>query len=440
MNGVRIVTTNDLVGSFFPQPTSYGTLPGAAALQAAVDDLRTEAGGGWWIDTGDLAQGSALGALSDGAWPFLALRELSIDVAVAGNHELDWGADHLWRWSAELPFPLLAANLPFGLPATRTLSADGPAVGVIGLSLPAMPLLHPDVTTDPEPAGLVARHSRELRGAGARHVVLALHDGVDPVPGAAGPAVATERMEAFCDAVRGSVDLVLGGHTLACYAGALAGVPFLQPWAFGSQVGVADLFPGGSIELRLQDVGSPRPWTGAGAATEAALEAEVVGRLEAPLRQAAGRDDALGQAIADGLLRSDERLDWAFLGPGDLWNQPARDGVDAYLGAGDVSLAQVLRLTPLSGARSAWGGQLLAAELAAADAEAAIEALTSGRAFPGGSGAPGIVAKRSDRGRAVTLALSPYNAAAASRALPREPDWQPIAATWRDGLIAAVTR
>ena len=100
---MRVLATNDFVGSFFPQATSYGRLPGAAALAATVDDLRTEAGGGAWIDTGDLAQGSALGALSDGVWPFLALRTLPIDVAVAGNHELDWGADHLRRWNAELP-------------------------------------------------------------------------------------------------------------------------------------------------------------------------------------------------------------------------------------------------------------------------------------------------------------------------------------------------
>ena len=148
---MRVVATTDFVGSFFPQATSYGRLPGGFALQATVDDLRTEAGAAAWVDTGDLAQGSALGALSDGVWPFLALRELTIDVSVAGNHELDWGAAHLLRWSAELPFPLLAANLRLGLPATRMLSAAGRAVGVVGVSLPAMPMLHPGVTVDPEP-------------------------------------------------------------------------------------------------------------------------------------------------------------------------------------------------------------------------------------------------------------------------------------------------
>ena len=426
--GLRILTTNDFVGSFFPQTTSYGRLPGAAALRATVEDLRTEAGGGLWLDTGDLAQGSALGALSDGVWPFLALRELPIDVAVVGNHELDWGADHLRRWGAELPFPLLAGNLPLGLPATRMLSE----VGVIGLSLPAMAEMHSGATAHSDPAGMAVELASELRDAGARHVVLALHDGVD-----AGGA--TGRMRALCERLAGSVDLVLGGHTLNCHAGPLAGVPFLQPWAFGSQVGVADLHDDGRVALRLVDVGPERSWTGAGAGAQAALEAEVAGRLERPLLQAAGRTATLAPTIGDGVLRTDDRLDRVYIGPGDLWNQPARDGVHAFLGAGDVTLAQVLRLTPFSGARSAWGGQLVAAELPAAGADEAIRALMQLPAFPGGPAVGGDVATRGRR-RAGALALSPYHAAAADRALRREHDWQPIAATFRDGLLAAITR
>jgi hypothetical protein len=114
--------------------------------------------------------------------------------------------------------------------------------------------------------------------------------------------------------------------------------------------------------------------------------------------------------------------------------------VHAFLGAGDVTMAQVLRLTPFAGARSAWGGQLLATELPAVDAEQTIGALMSERAFPGGPAVRGVVVRRA-RGRdAETLALSPFYAAAADRALRREPDWQPIAATLRDGLMATITR
>jgi hypothetical protein len=429
MTAVRIITTNDFVGSFFPQKTSYGRLPGAAAVQATVDELRTVAHGALWIDTGDLAQGSALGALSDGAWPFLALGELSIDVAVAGNHELDWGEAHLHRWSAELPFPLLAANLPLGLPATRLLQAGSATVGVIGLSLPSMPALHPGATVHSDSAGLVRAHSAELRAEGASHVVLALHDGADPAPTQGTPRPVTDRIQALCAAVRGHVDLVLGGHTLMLCAGLVAGVPFLQPWAFGSQVGVADLHEDGRVELSTVDVTAARPWTGIGAAAQATLEADIVGHLERALRQADGRERSLAQAIANGLLDSDQRLDAAYIGPGDLWNQPARDGVQAFLDAGDVTVAQVLRLTPLCGARSAWGGQLVATGLSAAEADQVL-----------GPPLAGTVARRSAPRGATTLALSPHNTAAVDQALRRDHDWQPISATLRDGLMAAITR
>jgi hypothetical protein len=410
---VRIITTNDFVGSFHPQPTSHGALPGAQALQVAVDDLRAEAGGGLWLDTGDLAQGSALGALSDGAWPFLALRSLSVDAAVVGNHELDWGEEHLRRWSAELAFPLLAGNLPLGLPATRLLPGG---VGVVGLSLPEMGLMHPGIAGAGEPvADAAIRHAAVLRAAGARWVVLALHDGVDATPA---------RMTAVCAGLRGHVDLVLGGHTLRCFAGELAGVPFLQPWGFGSQLGVADLHDDGRVGLRLVDPGPPQAWSGLGADAQRALEAEIVGRLAAPLRLAAGGEDGLARAVAAGVLATDDRLGRVLIGDGDLWNQPARDGVGAFLPSGDVTLAQVLRLCPFTGGRSVWGGGMLAAELAPGDAAAVAGAI-------GPAGAAGDP-------HAGALAVTTFSAALAERRLGRALGWRPVGATLRAGLLAAV--
>jgi len=235
-------------------------------------------------------------------------------------------------------------------------------------------------------------------------------------------------MEELCRRLRGSVDLVLGGHTLACHAGSLAGVPLLQPWAFGSQVAVAHLHEDGSVGVQLADVGAPRPWTGVGAGAQEALEAEVVGRLEEPLLQAAGRACTLAEAVAAGVLQADEALDAVYVGHADIWNQPARDGVGAFLGAGDVSRAQVLRLTPFCGGRSAWGGQLVAAELSGPDGEQAMAALE-----------PGAIAKRPGR-RPRTLALTPFSPATADRAAGRRHEWHGIEATLRDGLMDAVTR
>jgi hypothetical protein len=50
------------------------------------------------------------------------------------------------------------------------------------------------------------------------------------------------------------------------------------------------------------------------------------------------------------------------------------------------------------------------------------------------------VARRPGGAGSCVVALSPYNAAAADRALGREHGWTEIAATWRDGLLAAVAR
>jgi hypothetical protein len=432
----RILTTNDFVGSFFPQPTSWGWSAGGAALEEAVADLRTQAGDGLWIDTGDFSQGSALGALSDGVWPFLAMRDLSVDIAVAGNHELDWGRRHLARWAPEMPFPLLAANADLDLAAVELRTVAGRVVGVIGLTLPGLAALHPGTAVTADTASLVTDLAADLRERGAEHVVLALHDGVDLLPGA---AVSTRRIETLCAAVRGQVDLMLGGHTLGCHAGWLGGVPFLQPWPFGSQIGVADLHRDGRTELRLIDVIAPRPWTGPGAAAFATVEAEVVGHLPHPLGHAPGRDRSLAQAVADNLLRVDQHIDCTVVG-GDFYNQAPRDGVHAHLPAGDVTSAQVLRLTPMTGARSAWGGQLLVAELSRSDAEQVITVLMNEPAFPGGPAFPGAVARRIRRTDAVTLALAPYLAVTADRILGRELDWQPTSGTWRDALLQAISR
>ena len=409
----RIVTTNDFVGSFFPQVTSYGALPGGAAMQATVDDLRTEAGGGLWIDTGDMAQGAALGAVSDGVWPFLALRELSVDVSVVGNHELDWGAAHLRRWGPELPYPLLAANLDLGLPATW--ARDG--VGVIGLSPPSMGEHHPSLPARPDAAALVREHAARLRSDGARHVVLALHDGVD----ADGPA----RTEALCGALRGSVDLVLGGHTLQCWSGTLAGVPFLQPWAFGSQVGVADLHDDGRVSLRLVDPGPARPWTGAGAAAQAALEAEIVGHLDVPLfERADGREYDACSCRGGGDPRGPRTRSGTPSWPRRPGTSPRGTACTRGSGPATSRWPRSCALSPFTGARTPWGGQLLAAELSAPDVERVVSAL-GGVVVSRGSGA---------------VALSGYHALAADRALGRAPGWRPIAATLRDGLLAAVSR
>jgi hypothetical protein len=433
---LRIVTTNDLIGSFAPQATSYGRLPGARALVAAVERLRAEGGAVVWIDTGDFAQGSPLGALSDGAGGFLAAARLPFDVSVVGNHELDWGAAHLRRWAAELPFPLLAANAELGFPGTTVLEAGGRRIGVVGLTYPDMPSLHPAVAVAADTVAVTREAAAALRAEGADMVVAALHDGSDRAVGDDGPVADPARPAEFCAGVRGAVDLVLGGHTLIRHVGELEGVPYLQPWPFGSQLGVAEVGGDGEIALRTIDPEPAGPWDGPGGALLARLESEPVASLDRDLVNGLA-ECSLAEVVAAGAVASVE-ADVAIVIPTDMWNQAPRDGVHAFLPAGEVTVAQTRRLAPLAGARSAWGGQIAVAELPRAAAMRAIDATAAACESDSIRAYAPVVAGRGTTAPQVRIALAPRLRPLVDAAAGSEVTWHPTAGTWHDALVAGL--
>lgn len=430
---LRVLSTNDFIGSFFPQRTSYGWLPGGAALQHTAEQLRAEHPASLWIDTGDLAQACALDPLSDGTFGFLALRELSIDVATVGNHDLDWGLGHLHRWSRELCFPFLAANADLGFPGATVLRTGDWRVGVIGVTYPNLTVLHPERPVAPDPAAIVRRLAADLRREECDAVVLALHDGVRGRELRGTPDTDTADVARFCAAVAGHVDVVLGGHTLGHWTSELGGVPFLQPWPMGAQLGVADISPSREVAPSAVDVTEPRSWVGVGAGSHAALSEEIVGHLERPLA-CSPTDVSLAQTIADGVLLADPTIDVTAIARSSLWTQPALDGVGAYLPAGDVSMAQVLRTTPLTGSRTGWGGQLLVADLDRDEAERALAAITRS---PDSSGTVANVAVTAGdpSGTRVRLAIPPFYRPICEPELEAVPMWGVARVTWRDGLL-----
>lgn len=437
---LRLLATADLVGSFFPHAASHGVVPGAGALARRAAELRDESDASLWIDTGDFAQGSALGVLSDGSFGFLAMHGLGVDVGVLGNHELDWGREHLRRWAKELPFPLLAANAGIGLEGAAIFPAGDWRVGIVGLSHPRLDLLHPEVPVHGEPAAIAVESAAELRAAGADVVVLGLHDGVDFGVVATGVEADTARLERFCGELGGAFDAVLGGHTLGRHAGSIGGVPFVQPAPFSAELGVVDFErPGAEARLALEPILEPVEWTGPGRGAFESLAEEIVGQLSEPLANSKAGEAGLSRLIAEGLIAADEDLDVAVVPPWDIWNQAPLDGVNAYLPAGEVSMAQVLRLTPLCGGRSSWGGQLLRAELGSAELEKAVATVLADIHAPAGlPPATAAVGRRAGATGGGVLCVPPHYAPRIDQALGWEADWRVASATWRDGLQKAL--
>jgi len=240
---LTILFTNDLHGQLEPlvlhtpgQPPRKFRVGGALALAATVAELRARASGPTiLLDAGDFMQGTLLSNQFQGQPMRDLMTAMRYDAAAVGNHEFDFGpaagADAkdlrgaLKAWAAEVPFPLLAANITTaggatpGWPNLRRsvlLERGGVRVGIVGLSTPTTP----KVTMAGIVEGLrfgpmlpaAVREAKALRKQGAHVVVLLAHaDG-----GCQGREPGSCRGEMFSQVLDqlppGLVDAVVLGH------------------------------------------------------------------------------------------------------------------------------------------------------------------------------------------------------------------------------------
>lgn len=341
---VRVLATNDLCCSTSPTRTSFGYLPGYDGLRRCAGQLR-DGLPSLWVDAGDFAQGGPLAPLTAGRGGFEAAATLPIDVAVAGNHEFDWGVAHLLEHRDLLPFPLVAANAGGLLPARAVVDLGSFTAAVAGATYPG-PGLVPDGVVDPArtTAEVLLSQCQAARQDGADIVIAAVHQGVPFEAGRTSP-VAGADLEVLCRALAGTVDLVIGGHTLTRYLHAVHGVPYLQPLSYGYEIGVCDLTADGHALTTVRPAPGA-PWNGPGAHLVAAASADVAGHLPAALYSAPGRDRSLPDWIARCIGRAAGAE--AALFPGDtlIMQQPPAGGVLGYLPAGAITRADLLRLYP----------------------------------------------------------------------------------------------
>jgi 2',3'-cyclic-nucleotide 2'-phosphodiesterase (5'-nucleotidase family) len=340
---LRVVATHDFCCAYPPSPTSYGSLPGGEGLKKTVDALRTQ-GPTVRADAGDFAAPGALATLSGGKAGFGAAADLGIDVGVVGNHEFEWGVEHLRTHAPQTGFPLLCANAPeVGLPPTAVVETEGGVVGFVGLTCPdpEVYVFAPDL--DPDLAGVAIRHAEELRASGADWVVALLHDGVDWRFGPRGYEAHPERFSEVCRPWAHAVDAIFASHTLGRWIGRVEGIPVVQPWPFGAELGVVELELGEEPKAYCVTPETGGRWNGVGGELLADASSKVLGELAEPISSRSG-----GPApLADFFARALREATGAHAAAVDmLASQPPVDGVLSYLAAGPVTEADVLRLYP----------------------------------------------------------------------------------------------
>jgi 2',3'-cyclic-nucleotide 2'-phosphodiesterase (5'-nucleotidase family) len=334
---VRILASNDLLGTVIPMPTTYGTggsIPGIVELF----DRQLESIPSVWVDSGGLTLGGAGGSFGHRA--LLELPRLPLSVAAVGDDDLDGGPDGLRRFAAQLSFLILCADRDVGVPATALIDTPHGPIGFIGVSHPFTHLLAqaPPPNTGPSLLGELAE---QLRRTGARWVLALLHNGVSWWGSTIGnwADVRSDSLELSVSHWASQVDAILGGHTRTAWTGHLHGTPAGHAHAYAASVLPVDLCANPPhVRIHQPTRVPPRPRAVATETTMLLRTAgdQAVGELANTWDSHPAAEHYLPNLVATA-MRANTGAEAAFVPASRLFTQAPVDGTVAALRAGEVS-------------------------------------------------------------------------------------------------------
>ena len=282
---LSIVGTNDLHGALERLPLFAGFVANLRAARAG------DGGGVLLLDGGDMFQGTLESNLGEGADVVRAYNALGYAAAAVGNHEFDYGPEGpaataatsqddprgaLKARAREARFPFVVSNILDAatgaridwpnMPASVMVEVAGIKVGIIGASTASTPY-----TTMPANfAGLkmapaapaIALQAKALRAQGAQVIVATMHIGssckqFDDPDDASSCDKSEELFTLLAGLPRGTVDVIVAGHTHAAMAHRLGGVAVIESAAGGRAFGRVDLRIG--PDGRVTDVHIDKP-------------------------------------------------------------------------------------------------------------------------------------------------------------------------------------
>jgi len=108
-----ILHSNDMHGDFLAESggESGGLIGGLALLSGYINKVRSEEENVLYVIAGDMVQGSLIDTEYKGISTIEIMNYLAPDVVSLGNHELDYGLEHLLFLEKMANFPIVNANL-----------------------------------------------------------------------------------------------------------------------------------------------------------------------------------------------------------------------------------------------------------------------------------------------------------------------------------------
>jgi 5'-nucleotidase / UDP-sugar diphosphatase len=359
---LTILYTSEHHGTLQPiDDGPYKGLGGVARRAALIEKIRNEAKNVLLVDSGDLVIGTAMSTVFRGAPDIAAMSLMGYDALGLGNHDFDFGLDHLRELRKQAPFPFLCTNVrprESGICERYVIKQAGTLrVGILGLIGRSFP--------DFFDANVVKRLDFTPAVDAAQSAAAALKDKVDVIV-----AVTHEENDedlALAKAVP-EIGVIVGGHTPGFdgmilngakpVQGRVAVAPrtpiFVKSHQQARTLGRVDLaIDRGSRAAEAQNIiiaaSAPEE------AKVAALVADYARRLEAETQRVVGhasvdlygdsaivraRETNLGNLVADLALKQ-ASADIALVNSGSI---------RATIAAGPVTLKQVLRTLPYNDA------------------------------------------------------------------------------------------
>jgi 2',3'-cyclic-nucleotide 2'-phosphodiesterase/3'-nucleotidase/5'-nucleotidase len=261
-----VLGTTDIHGWFLPFDyyTGAETRNGLTLLAPMIDSVRAaNPGRTLLLDSGDLLQGNPLDFVYSKLSPgeihpaAMAMNALGYDAAAIGNHEFNYGIEHLNQVTAQAHFPFLAANIFRAgtdqhayTPSTileRTIDGERVRIGITGVTPPGVMIWDRDnVKGRLEFRDIVASVRpvvAELKRQGADLVIVAAHSGLEG--SSYDPAVTGVPVENAAAAMAREIpgiDLILMGHTHRELADTtIAGTLVMQARNWATSLAVAEL-------------------------------------------------------------------------------------------------------------------------------------------------------------------------------------------------------
>lgn len=345
-----ILHTNDTHGRVIGGEDSVGL----SALKALKDRYKAQGMNVVLLDAGDTFHGTATATLDAGESVLELMTLAGYDAMAPGNHDFNYGSDHLVALSFETPMPILSANiLKKGtdkklLDGYAVIQRENIKIGVFGLSTPETAYKTNPVNVEAlefyDPYAAAAEAVSVLKASEVDYIIAVCHLGLN--------SSSAYTSEGVAKAVAG-IDLIVDGHshTLLEQGKRVGNTLIVSAGEYMQAVGVVTLdHASRSATAEVIGAGDPRLQGLSDPAIDAKLEeinvrqrqllSQVLGHTPVALNgeRAAVRtgETNLGNLIADA-MRAESGAQLALLNSGAI-----RTSIDV----GDITKGDILEVLP----------------------------------------------------------------------------------------------